>query len=293
MNILVATVSISMALSGLVTPVTTTHADDLAPPIESNSAIAEIIENPAVDLIDEAMVVEELENSGFDEAVVEESSDGLVSVEAQSKLGDGAEITSYFGLDYASLEGELEVVGDEIYEVVGAYSVEILELNEDEIAFTITDVATGESQIYSDQVGDGSALALIPGIPLVISVLQSLLRAGLVYVVKQVTYIALGEAIKALSQGNSDYQHFVAVRVQSGPLRIGRGLTYREATSRITGGADTWSRSSAGAQSVCRNASGGRRPNGPEIDRDGAHKVHHYHQDPRGSSHCFYGSPRP
>lgn len=48
----------------------------------------------------------------------------------------------------------------------------------------------------------------------------------------------------------------------------------------------------AGAQSVCRNASGGRDPIGPEIDQGGSHKVQHYHQRPRGNSHCFFGSPR-
>jgi hypothetical protein len=251
----------------------------------------ELLEEPSVLVLDEAEAVAELSRAGFDVASVEEAG-GALAVDLGSELGDGSAVDTALSVDLSDGTGSATIASESLPTDETVLAFEIHELTEDLVDVTITDTATGASQRVSSDTGEGAALPLILGIPLVISALEALIVASAAVIIAGVTYVALTKAIEAINRNGSSFQHFMAARVSGKPLMIGNGITFSNAVSRVKAKSDVWSRSQNGAMTVCRSASGGMTLKAAEIDKSGSYKVWHYHTNPKNGAHCFYGAQR-
>jgi hypothetical protein len=251
----------------------------------------ELLEEPSVLVLDEAEAVAELSRAGFDVASVEEAG-GALAVDLGSELGDGSAVDTALSVDLSDGTGSATIASESLPTDETVLAFEIHELTEDLVDVTITDTATGGSQRVSSDTGEGAALPLILGIPLVISALEALIVASAAVIIAGVTYVALTKAIEAINRNGSSFPHFMAARVSGKPLMIGNGITFSNAVSRVKTKSDVWSRSQNGAMTVCRSASGGMTLKAAEIDKSGSYKVWHYHTNPKNGAHCFYGAQR-
>ncbi|MFD5225411.1 hypothetical protein ACFWHT_07290 [Microbacterium sp. NPDC058342] len=255
----------------------------------STLTVEELLSDPTVDFLDEGQAVVELHDAGF--AVDEVLESGTeVSAELSSTLGDGVAVDTSLTLDLADGVGTLTLTPDSPELAETTLLIEVHELTEDLVDITVTDPATGETERVSSAIGEGAAIPLILGIPLALSALEALILAMTAVVIAGVTYIALDKAIEAIRKKGSNYNHFMAERVNGKPLMIGNGLSFSNAVKRVSGKKDVWSTSKNGAMTVCKSASGGKTPIGPEKDKSGNYKVTHYHTSPRNGAHCFYGA---
>lgn len=248
-----------------------------------------VLNDPTVEFVDEAEATAELTEAGF--GVENLSEDGSeITAELTSVLGDGAAVATELSVDLVTQEATATLVSESADVDDTTLIAEIHEFTEDVIDITVTDAATGESERISTATGTGAMVPLVLGIPLVIAALEALIAASTAMIIAGVTYVALTKAIEAISKRGSTYQHFVAVRVTGKPLMIGNGLSFSSAVSRVKAKADVWSRSSNGASTVCKSASGGRGLLPSEKDKSGGYKVWHFHTTPKNGAHCFYGS---
>lgn len=289
MRIFAILATAAILISGL-----TATSSDSAVATESNGfalTVEELMEDPSVQVLDETQAIEELTNAGFDVASVEEAGAEL-AVDLGSELGDGTAVDTSLNVDLAESAGTATIISEVLPTKGTTLAFEIHELTEDLIDVTVTDPSTGESQRVTTTDGEGAALPLVLGIPLVISALEALILASAAVIIAGVTYVALTKAIEAINRSGSNYQHFMAARVSGKPLMIGNGITFNSAVTRVKATSDVWSRTQAGASTVCKSASWGRTPIGPEIDKSGSYKVWHYHTNSRNGAHCFYGSQR-
>lgn len=277
----------------LIGGLTATSADSAfaAGPDDVALTVEELLQEPSVQVLDEAEAAEALRDAGFDVVSVEET-DAELAVDLGSELGDGSIVDTSLSVDLADGTGAATIVSEGLPTDESVLALEIHELTENLVDVTITDTVTGRSQRVTSSDGQGAVVPLILGIPLVISALEALIVASAVAIIAGVTYVALTKAIEAINKNGSSHQHFMAARVSGKPLMIGNGITFGSAVSRVKAKSDVWSRSQNGAMTVCQSASGGRKPIGPEIDKSGSYKVSHYHTSPRNGAHCFYGAQR-
>jgi hypothetical protein len=231
-----------------------------------------------------------LAGEGIDLGSAEISTDEL-AIEGTSQLGSGEDVTTEAKLDPQTSTAVIEYQSEDPELDGTTHRIDINELNEDKTDFTVTDTATGESERYTGTEGAFSAIPLVLGIPIAVSFLEALFFATAVVTVAGVTYVAATEAIEAIRDRGSEYQHFRALR-QPGGLFIGDGMTYGAAIGWGRMSKDTWSRSQRGAQAIAFGIKN-FRPVGPEIDKGGSGKYWHYHPANRTPNmHAFYGGPR-
>lgn len=258
---------------------------------DGNELAVEVLDGGFFDAVDISVLESELSAGGLDLTSVHQDG-AVVEIQTESTLGDGtvveagatveiADRTVTLALDFADSADSAQ------------YEIEIHELNEQEIAFTLVDPATGDAHYFSTAEGQGAAIAgAVIGIAIGVEILRALLVLGAVIVVVGVVWIAASEAISSIRRSPQGFNHYAAL-ISSGTLYISEGLTFTRATQRIQGNLNTWSTSESGARSVCQQASNGRKPTGPEIDLRGSGKYNHFHRSTRSSAHCFYGSARP
>ena len=95
---------------------------------------------------------------------------------------------------------------------------------------------------------------------------------------------------------NNNFNHFKVLRVNSKLYSTG-GVSQKSAIARMMLGADVWSNSQSGANTVASSTSlnlgGSKTPIGPERDKNKSGYYRHYHTNPRKKSggHSFYGGP--
>ncbi|MGY6497420.1 MAG: hypothetical protein ACXIUP_04245 [Microcella sp.] len=240
--------------------------------------------------VDAAVFAVELESAGLEPVDVDVNA-ALVEVVTESTLGDSSVVESEMAIDLTTMEATLglSLAADSS---TAEFSLTIHELNDDEISFTLVEASTGESHFFSSAEGSGAVvLAPVIGIAIGVTILRALLIAGAVIVVGGLIWILASEAISSIRKSPQGYNHYAAL-IDSGRLFLSNGLSYRQAWERIQANLNTWSTTQSGAKSVCQQASGGRAPIGPEIDRNGSGKYWHYHRSTRTAAHCFYGSAR-
>lgn len=287
-------ITATLATAALLIGGLTATPGDSASAADADDAVLtmeELLGEPSVQWLDEAEAVDELSDAGFDVTSVDKA-DAELSVDLGSELGDGSTVDTSLSVDLADGTGTATIASEALSADETVLALEIHELTEELVDVTITDTVTGESQRVTSNSGEGAAVPLILGIPLVLSALEALIVAMTAVVIAGVTYVAITKAIEAINKKGSSYQHFKAVRVSGKPLMIGNGLSYSGAVLQVKQAKDVWSRSQTGAKTVCSAASGGKTPIGPEIDKSGSYKVYHYHTSPRNGAHCFYGSQR-
>ncbi|NMR20075.1 hypothetical protein [Cellulomonas fimi] len=145
-----------------------------------------------------------------------------VALESTSELGSGADVDSTLTVDFKDSAADFSILTEQ--GVSTTYAIDIVDLNDDRVELIFTDTATGQTSPYASDQGSLAAVPLILGIPLTVSVLESLLAAALDVVFATVAYAAVTEAINAINARGSQYQHFMAMR-QSASLFIGNRLS--------------------------------------------------------------------
>lgn len=244
-----------------------------------------------LEVVNDVRLEEALDQEGI-ELLSLDDSQGAVNVEMRSTLGDGTDVVSELSMDFVSLQGVLELDGVGSSDLDSTFLMELHELNDSEISFTLTDLVTGQNETYSSLDGMGAAVPLIVGVPIGLAALEALFKALLLVVIAGLSYLVAAEVIAVLKKSGSSYQHFTAIR-HGGKLYLGNGISYTNAISRVRVGQDIWSRTTSGAKTVCTSArANGKQPIGPEIDTNGAGRFQHYHPNPRTGAHCFFGVQR-
>lgn len=178
--------------------------------------------------------------------------------------------------------------------VSGTYQVDVLQVDEELIWFTVTNPDTGEKSEYRSDQADYSviplALILVPSLG---AIFKALFLSSAVVVIAGVTYIAADKAIagirEAIRKKKNPPAHYKVVRRTNG-LLIGDGMSKNEAVSRARASGDVWSTTKAGARSVAYSVRS-KTPVGPEKDKTNSSKKYcHYHPSGRSpGSHAFYG----
>ncbi|TFC79419.1 hypothetical protein E3O45_03855 [Cryobacterium sp. TMS1-20-1] len=241
------------------------------------------------------MVDEEKLESAFNDAglTLEDVDASLtkISVETTSDLGSGEPVTALTTLSFED-SSALFSLGSIDTDYNANYSIQIQELNDEATSFTMTDLATGETESYADDVGYAAFVpVLVLGIPIALEILKTLLVASAVVIVAGVTWIAATNAIDALNKKGSSYQHFRAM-ILNGKLVLANGMSLSAAITWGRGGKDTWSRSEAGALAVAKGIKNGLAVVGPERDSGGRGKFAHFHPSNRTPAmHAFFGLP--
>lgn len=217
-----------------------------------------------------------------------------VSVETVTELDSGEEISQSLVLDNDSGTAEFTVESDSEDIVSGTYQVDVLQVDEELIWFTVTNPDTGEKSEYRSDQADYSviplALILAPSLG---AIFKALFVASAVVVIAGVTYIAADKAIagirEAIRKKKNPPAHYKVVRRTNG-LLIGDGMSKNEAVSRARASGDVWSTTKAGARSVAYSVRS-KTPVGPEKDKTNSSKKYcHYHPSGRSpGSHAFYG----
>ena len=287
---ILAALAAAVLVTGGLSPV----PSDLVPAGNTRTAVqtvSDFVEEPSVHVLNEPVAIEELAAAGFEVESVDEDGARL-SADLDSPLGDGSVVDTSLSVDLVDGAGTATIESAALPTGNTVLSLEIHELTDDLVDVTITDASTGVSQRVTSSSGQGAAIPLVLGIPLVISALEALIVASAAVIVAGVTYVAVTKVIEAINRSGSSYQHFMAARLSGRPLMIGNGLAFGAAVTRVKAQSDVWSRTRDGARTVCSSASGGRTPLGPEVDRAGIHKVEHYHPAPRNNAHCFFGGPK-
>ncbi|TFD49847.1 hypothetical protein E3T55_10485 [Cryobacterium frigoriphilum] len=244
----------------------------------------------SAELVNEEELQIALEDEGISLSDLEATADEI-SVETTSDLGSGEIVRSTTTLSLEDNNGLFSLTSENAA-YSASYSMEIQEMSDSAVAFTMTDLETGESESYADDVGYASVVpVLVLGIPIALEVLKALVVSTGVVILAGVTWIAATSAIDALTKKGSTHQHFRAL-IFNGKLVLGSGMTLNSAVTWGRGGSNTWSRTQAGAQAVAKGVKNGLTPVGPERDAGGRGKFAHYHPSNRSPAmHAFFGMP--
>lgn len=221
-------------------------------------------------------------------------SENKISLETSFELSDSSELTQEIDIDVSSGVHEVSIQSDNENIDNSEYLLEIHQLNEELIWFTLYDPITGESyesrSDYATYDAIPLALVLVPSLG---AALKALFVASAVIVVVGVTYIAAEKAIpkiqEAIRRKKNPPAHYKAT-LHNGGLWIGDGMTFNESISWARAGKNVWSTTKAGAGRVAYSVRY-QDAIGPERDRNGTGKYCHYHPAHRSpGSHMFYGT---
>ncbi|UJW58943.1 hypothetical protein HXZ66_16815 [Bacillus sp. A116_S68] len=214
----------------------------------------------------------------------------------------GEEFSTTIGLNLGEDEVNLVTTSDNQKEF--AYSLDLEELNEDNISGTLTDKITGEtinlesdlgeytsSAVFVPALGITLGSALIAGFAIVVgaAVLIYLAAKGLISLYKGALWVA-GKVAQE-QQKNRKWVHYQARRVNNKlGILVGPGQSQTKAVNRLKANADVWSINSTQAKKIAKTASSYKDTlyHRPHKASKGVRTFHHYH--PKGkSSHSFYG----
>lgn len=232
-------------------------------------------------LLEENLLLEDLRVDEDGRVVLE------VAVDHESSAGTVSELV----IDFDEASAEIEVSGEFDGEPVeDALDVRIGEFSPELVVFDSTD-ADGEQFGYrSDTVYPSFVPAIPIGVAIGAAAFKALAATTAVVVVAGATYVAAGEAIKAIRKKKPKYSHFRAVISGKG-LYIGNGMTRAAAVTWGKRGKDVWSTSRSGAKTVAGQVNPSCGPVGPEIDKNKKGKYYHFHPCKRTPKmHSFYGT---
>ncbi len=221
-------------------------------------------------------------------------SENKISLETSFELSNSSELTQEIDIDVSSGVHEVSIQSDNEDIDNSEYLLEIHQLNEELIWFTLYDPITGESyesrSDYATYDAIPLALVLVPSLG---AALKALFVASAVIVVVGVTYIAAEKAIpkieEAIRRKKNPPAHYKAT-IHNDGLWIGDRMEFNEAILWARAGKNVWSSSQSGASSIAYNVRL-QKAIGPERDKYGNGKYCHYHPATRSpGSHMFYGT---